>query len=500
MEDRVAAVSSTLPALSPAEVQQLTRHWDPESKARAMAEVKARTGKTQQVWYCKRGRHCDGEPHDGAPYQHARADQWPPAGKDWTTWALVGGRGSGKTRSGSEYVRKMSNFVERISMIAPTSAAARDTMIEGESGLIRVFERAGETVHYEPSKKRITFPNGGRGTLFSGEEPDRLRGPQHGLVWLDEPAHISAIDEVWDQMLFGLRLGDRPHSVITTTPLPTKWMKARLADPGTKSSKVSTYANLANLAPNFAQTVLSKYEGTRLGRQELHGEILSDVLGALWQDGIIHRLDSTPELARIVISIDPAGTNNRRSDETGIVAVGKAAGFGYVLEDHSDKYSPTGWAKRAIQVYERLKADAIVVEKNYGGDMVKTTIESTAKDMNTPCPRIIVKTAMRSKQLRAEPIVGLYEQTRVLHVGALHKLEEEMVTWVPGKGDSPNRIDALVWALTDLMGVTSDSSISSPADHAPSIPAQGVPPEVIRRSPGGLHLPPGFARRSFTRA
>jgi phage terminase large subunit-like protein len=309
---------------------------------------------------------------------------------------------------------------------------------------------------------------------------------------------MPLIEDVWDQMLFGLRLGQRPHAVITTTPLPTKWMKARLAEPTTKRSRVSTYANLANLAPTFAQIVLGKYEGTRLGRQELHGEILTDVLGALWKDADIRHLDTAPDLARIIVAIDPAGTANRRSDETGIVAAGKAGGFAYVLEDHSDKYSPTGWAKRAIQVYTRLQADAIVVEKNYGGDMVKTTIESTAKDMGVLIPRILVTTAMRSKQLRAEPIVGLYEQTRVFHVGPLSDLEEEMVTWVPGEGDSPNRVDALVWALTELMGVTGVSSISSPARHTPDIPS-GLPAQIANRSASGLHLPPDF-RRSFTRA
>jgi phage terminase large subunit-like protein len=489
-----------LEGLSPIEVQQLTRNWTPEDKERALAEVKAKTGKQKQIWYCRRGRKCDGEPHEGALYQHARGDQWPPPGVDWFTWALVGGRGSGKTRSGSEYVRKMSSFVERIGMLAPTSGAARDTMIEGESGLIRVFERAGETVRYEPSKRRITFPNGGIGTLFSGEEPDRLRGPQHGLFWLDEPAHIPLIEDVWDQMLFGLRLGKQPRAVITTTPLPTKWMKARLAEETTRSSRVSTYANLANLAPTFAQTVLSRYEGTRLGRQELHGEILSDVLGALWKNQDIHHLDREPELSRIGVSIDPAGTNNRRSDETGIVAGGIAGGFAYILEDHSDKYSPTGWAKKAIQVYMRLKADFMCVEKNYGGDMVKSTIESTAKDMNVPTPRVLVTTAMRSKELRAEPIVGLYEQTRVFHIGELAKLEEEMVTWVPGKGHSPNRVDALVWLLTELVGVTGQSSISSPARHTTDLPAAaGLPPQLANRSRGGLHLPPNF-RRGFTRA
>ena len=301
----------------------------------------------RRAWYCRRGRKCDGAPHEGYPYNHARGDQWPPPGTDWFMWFLSGGRGSGKTRTGAEYTRKMSEKVGRMALVAPTGADARDTMIEGESGLKYVSALAGDKVHYEPSKRRLTFPNGCIATTFSGEEPSRLRGPQHGFAWLDEPAHMPLIEDVMSNLQFGLRLGERPHIVLTSTPIPTKWVKATQKDPKTRVVRVSTHSNRANLAPNFFETVVAQYEGTRTGLQELEGRLLESVAGALWSTDILHREHIEPEeLDRIVVAIDPAGTANRRSDETGIVVAGIRGKIAYVLHDASGKYTPMGWARR----------------------------------------------------------------------------------------------------------------------------------------------------------
>ena len=441
------------------ELLRLTKNWTPAAKARAMEALRIRTNEKRHVWYCAfPGPSCDGQPHEGYDYPHARSDQWPPLDSDWFVWALIGGRGSGKTRSGAEYVRKMSAVTGRIALIAPTSADVRDTMIEGDSGLIAVCETAGEKVKWEPSKRRLTFANGCIAGTFTAEEPDRLRGPQHGLAWCDEPAHMPLIDDVWDMLLLGLRLGNSPKIALTTTPRPTKWLKARLAEPSTRAVRVSTYANLMNLAPTFRDTVLSRYEGTRLGRQELHGEVLEDVEGALWTPEMLIQSDlSFEDMDRIVVAIDPAGAVNKRSDETGIIVAGKLGKNAYVFTDRSGKYSPQGWAEAAVSAYETYSADAIVAEKNFGGDMVRSTILSTGTTA-----RVIVTTAARSKAIRAEPIVALYEQNRVFHVGPLPTLEEEMLTWVPGEGASPNRVDALVWALTELMKPTGEVTISSP--------------------------------------
>lgn len=441
--------------------------WPPADRERAMEMYRRRTEHAGYAWFCSSpGRLCDGQPHEGFEFQHARGDQWPPVGKDWFLWFLMAGRGFGKTRSGAEYTRRVTEQVSFIALIASTARDVRETMIEGESGLVRVFERFGESIHYEPSKSRITFPNGCRANLFSAEEPDRLRGPQHEFAWGDEPAHWDDPQAVWDQLLFGLRLGHRPHILFTSTPLPSKFVRERAAEKTTVVAKGSTYANLMNLAPTFRATIIDRYEGTRLGRQELNGEILGDVEGALWSEQYLRHMGMTPDEAkkrcdRIIVFIDPAGTSNKRSDETGIVVVGRAGREGFVLQDASGKYSPNGWAKRAIDLYSEWHADAIGAEKNFGGDMVRTTIEQELKEEDVEA-RIIVTTASRSKELRAEPIVGLYEQGRIVHVGKHTDLEEEMLTWVPGRGKSPNRVDAMVWGFTELFEGVGESRIARP--------------------------------------
>jgi phage terminase large subunit-like protein len=421
----------------------------PAARAEVLKRYKARESMHLEAFYCVKGRECDGDPHEGFPWQHARGDQWPPPGVDWFTWIQMGGRGSGKTRTGSEYTRQVSKKIPQISLIGQTATAVRDVMIEDpDSGIIRVFERYGERVRYEPTKRRISLPNGAIARVFSAEEPDRLRGPQHGFLWFDEPAHYPKIQEVWDMALLGLRKGGRPHILLTTTPLPTKWMKARIAEVSSRLSRVSTYANLKNLAPATAQVILSRYEGTRLGRQELHGEILEDVEGALWAMSMIEYATlAITEMTRIVVGIDPAGSVKRTSDETGIVVGGISAGIGYAIEDATGTYTPDGWARRAIALYEQYSADAIVVERNYGGDMVKANLKAAGFT-----GRIIEVTATRGKKVRAEPIVNKYEQHLIKHFPGLEDLEDEQTTWVPESNDpSPNRVDALVWVMTELM-------------------------------------------------
>lgn len=471
---------------------EATQNWTPEAKQRAFREYKARIGSKRRVWYCMRGRGCDGEPHDEYNYPHARSDQWPPAVK-FFVWALVGGRGSGKTRSGSEYIRKMTRYHGRIALVGATTADVRDTMITGESGLEAVFANAGEKIVWQPSKRLVTFPNGAIGKTYTGEEPDRLRGPQHGCAWLDEPAHFPSIDDVWSNLLLGLRIQGRvePTIAVTTTPLPTEWMINLLDDPRTKSSRVSTYANLSNLADTFRDNVLAQYEGTRLGRQELHGELLLDIVGALWQNAMINSPDPSENIThesmdRIVVAIDPAGSTKDRADETGIVVVGKMGDTAYVIADYTDKYSPNGWAKKALWAYDLFGADALVAEKNFGGDMVEANLRTELKDSGREA-RIIITTASRSKELRAEPVVGLYEQGRVLHLRGLEKLEKEMLRWIPGKGKSPNRVDALVWAVTELIKPVAPARFASPAGRG--LRAVGSTTPGLRRLPNGFVVP-----------
>lgn len=456
---------------------EVIKRWDEKSQQIAAEELRARLSKERQFWYCKTpGRTCDGKPHDGYPYKHARADQWPPQGTDWFVWMLLGGRGSGKTRSGSEYTRAQSNAVNSIAIVAPTGPDARITNIEGESGLIYVCERAGVGYEWMPSKHEFTFANGCVAYTYSAEEPDRLRGKQHGFAWLDEPAHYPLIQDVWDNLMFGLRSGTRnTHVLCTTTPLPIKWIKELIKEPDTVAVAAPTHLNLDNLAPNFRRKVVAKYEGTRQGRQELYGEILADIDGALWMEEFIRREQYVDlPFDRVVIGVDPAGTATKRSDETGIILAARMGNMYYVLDDRSGRMSPETWATKAVNLYMENMADAIVPEKNYGGDMVISTLRNMGRD----AVHIKPVTARRGKLLRAEPIVALYEQGRVIHMAApgrsLETLEQEMIEWVPGRGESPNRVDALVHALTDLAnGAGGESSIAMPSGpmRGPQAPA-----------------------------
>ena len=379
----------------------------------------------------------------------ARPNQLPPAG-DWSIWLIEAGRGFGKSRAGAEWVKEnaRSGRYKRFHLVARTAADVRDVMIEGESGLLAISS-PDFMPRWRPSIRRIEWPNGAVATTFSAEEPDALRGPQCGAAWCDELASWK-YPEAWDMLLFGLRLGKNPRCIVTTTPRPTKLIKELRKSPNTVVTKGTTYDNRANLAPSFFAQIINRYEGTRLGRQELNGELLEDNPGALWQMSQIEalRVKQAPQMRRIVVAIDPAASNNEDSDETGIVVAGLGTdNHGYVLADLSLSASPDGWGKAAVNAYTDFKADRIIAEVNNGGDMVEFVIRSV--DAGVPYRAVH---ASRGKQVRAEPIAALYEQGKVHHVGLLAGLEDQMCEWNPiTSEDSPDRVDAMVWALTEIM-------------------------------------------------
>jgi phage terminase large subunit-like protein len=386
----------------------------------------------------------------------ARPNQLPPSGDDWFIWLLLSGRGFGKTKSLCEFVidRVNAGIAKRVALVAATAADARDVVVEGNSGVLACSPGWNRPT-YEPSKRRLTWPNGAIGTLYSADEPERLRGPQHDTAICDELGSWRR-PEAWDNLMFGLRLGDRPRCAVATTPKPTRLIRGLVAREGgdVAVTRGSTYENRANLAPDFVDRIIRKYEGTRLGRQELQGELLLDTPGALWNHDQIEALRRTrePQLQRVVIAVDPAGSSDEDADETGIVAAGvNESGCGWVLADASGRYPPTEWAKRAVALYHELKADRIVAETNFGGAMVEATIR--AIDPNVPYRAV---TASRGKVARAEPVAALYEQARVFHRGAFDSLEDEMCSFTSNfdrktAGFSPGRVDALVWAVTDLI-------------------------------------------------
>jgi hypothetical protein len=405
----------------------------------------------------------------------ARKEQLEPEG-DWVTWLYLAGRGAGKTRSCAEWLawKAIDNPGTRCAIIARTYADARDTCAEGESGAIAVLNRFSAVDNYNRSIGEITLKNGSRIKLFSAEEPDRLRGPQHEFVWCDELAAWQYAD-TWDQLQFGLRLGEAPQVAIATTPRPTPLLKRIMADEHTTITRGSTYDNLANLAPTMAASILAKYEGTRIGRQEIMGEILDDVEGALWTAAMLdeHRVTEAPEIVRIVVAVDPAVTSGEDADETGIVAVGKGTdGRAYVLADRSCRESPAGWAHRAVGLFHELGSiGTIVGEANQGGDLIEATLR--AVDPGIPYIKINAK---QGKRLRAEPIAALYEQGRVSHVGPdLKTLEDQMTGWLPDSGYSPDRLDALVHAIAELKLANGSQADRYFAAIAPPCPSCGVP-------------------------
>lgn len=391
----------------------------------------------------------------------ARPDQIEPDG-DWVTWLILAGRGWGKTRTGAETIRKWAcgdtplarGMCRHIALVAETSGDARDVLVEGPAGILAIHPTDFRPL-YEPSKRRLTWPNGATATLYNAVEPDQLRGPQHDAAWGDEVAKWRYMQETWDQLQFGLRLGLHPKQIITTTPRPLPLIRKLLNDPTVHSTRGRTYDNFANLAPTFLRQIEDRYGGTRLGRQELEGEVLDDIPGALWQRECIdrNRRPEAPPLQRIVVAVDPAGSSNEGSDETGIVCVGIAKdddGYtrGYVLADRTVRGTPDEWAKAAVKLYKDFEADRIIAEKNNGGEMVEAVIK--AIDRNAP---VTLVHASRGKHVRAEPISALYEQNRVHHVGRFDLLEDQMCLFSADfdrANGSPDRVDALVWGLASL--------------------------------------------------
>ena len=375
---------------------------------------------------------------------------------NWRIWLVMAGRGWGKTRTGAEDLASyvMWNENVRAAIIAPTYADARDTCVEGESGILRALPPT-FVEKWNRSMGEIWLVNGSRIKLFSADEPERLRGPQHHRVWCDE---LGAWDgrDAFDQMMFGLRLGDNPRVVVTTTPRNTDMLRElfKRKDADVHLTKGRTIENADNLSPHVLRQLTERYGGTRLGRQELDAELLQDTEDALWKREEIDalRVQSVPELRRLIVAIDPAMSHNASSDETGIVAAARGVdGLLYVLADWSGRYAPDAWAERAIMLYNDMRAQMIVGEVNAGGELVERLLRQKA-------PQVLFKPvrAMRNKVDRALPIAALYEQKRVRHVGNLGLLEDQMCKFTAhGKQDgSPDRVDALVWALTELSEVS----------------------------------------------
>lgn len=409
----------------------------------------------------------------------ARPEQLTPEG-EWLIWAVVTGRGWGKTRSGGEdvfdYGRE--NPGTRIAVVAPTFTDGRDVCMEGESGLLSVVP-AEFIESYHRSMGQLTLKNKTQYQVFSAEKPNRLRGPQHHRAWCDELAAWKYLQETWDMLMFGLRLGERPQVVITTTPRPRPLLINLMTRPTTHVTTGTTYDNIANLARSTVDELQRVYAGTRLGKQELEGILLESVEGALWQRDVIeeNRADDTPlNAGRTVVAIDPAVTVTEYSDETGIVVAMKTKGgcrkcgtaedHAFVLDDRSIKASPDMWCRRAVVAYRDYTADRIVAETNNGGDMVEVVLRTIDKTL--PFKKLH---ASKGKRTRAEPVAALYEQGRVHHVGYFDTLEDQMCTWDPETTtDSPDRLDALVWAITELMigGVNVSMSIAPGGSRSPS--------------------------------
>jgi len=405
-----------------------------------------------------------------------RKKQRPPPG-DWNQWAVIAGRGFGKTYTGNQFIRlnvegdtplgagKCSN----VAIIAETAADARDVLVEGPAGILALSPKDYRPL-YEPSKRRLTWPNGAIGILFNATEPDQLRGPQHDLALCDEFAKWKYARETWDMLQFGLRLGTHPRAAITTTPRPIAVLKEILRDPKTVTTRGSTYENEVNLARTFLETIRRKYAGSRLGRQEIEAEILDDTPGALWNLQMIEAARLMPDmapgredLARRVVAIDPPATSGENADECGIMVASrsrhKTPRF-YVEDDLSIPYAAPGdWGRIVVDAYHTRQCDRVIAESNNGGEMITHVINSI-----DPTVPVTLVHASKGKYIRAEPISTLYEQGRVSHIGAFPELESQMCVMTPDfdrktAGYSPDRVDALVWALTDLSTVPTDLGI-----------------------------------------
>lgn len=396
-----------------------------------------------------------GEPWAPLPHQQ------PPAG-DWDTWLLLAGRGAGKTAAAASYTDRHVRGPaclpglpggHRVAIIAPTFGDALEACVNGPSGIrahnpaVRSVQTAGGTF--------VRWPSGAEAKLFGASTPEdveRLRaGGNRCLAYAEELAAWRFLDQCWDHLQFGLRLGPHPRVVAATTPKPKRLIKALLGDPSCAVTRATTHDN-PHLAELVRARLQARYGGTRLGEQEIRGLILDEVLGALWTWEMLQdRRPAPQDLVRCVVAVDPSGGSDPENDEQGIMACGLGAdGRGYVLADRSCKLSPDGWGRRAVQAYLDFSADAIIGEANYGGDMVAAVVKTAARDMGVSVVYKAVH-ASRGKAVRAAPVAQLYEQGRVSHCEVFAELEEELTSWTPESGRSPNRLDALVWALTDLL-------------------------------------------------
>lgn len=363
---------------------------------------------------------------------------------------ILSGRGWGKTRTGAEWLayQAVNNDRTRWAVVAPTFSDARDTCVEGESGLQSVLNRYRMIHRWNRSLGELDLRNGSKIKLFSAEEPERLRGPQHHGAWCDELA-AWRYDDAWTQLQFGLRLGQTPQTVVTTTPKPRKLLRSLIDRDTSIVTTGSTFENADNLSPAALEELRTLYDGTRTGRQELHGELLDDVEGALWTWKMIddYRVTHTPDdVVRRYVAVDPAVTFTRESDETGIITASITSnGHIYVERDATTRDTVDGWARSVCIEYDRAQADAVIVESNQGGDMNESIIKSVDPTVNV---RLV--NATRGKRLRAEPVAALAEQGKIHHVGAFPDLEEQMTSWTPEDKQSPDRLDALVHAVTAL--------------------------------------------------
>ena len=389
---------------------------------------------------------------------HARPNQILPDGA-WVHWLLLAGRGFGKTRTGAEAVKEWAQekLEAPIHLVAPTAGDIRKVMIEGSSGLLSCYAPGDPNrPTYEPSKGHLlTWPNGNIGYAFSADEPERLRGPQCGRYWADEMAAWRFVEEAWDNLMFGFRLGAQLRGVITTTPKPLRIIRELVRSEATHVTRGSTYDNRASLSPEFFAYVVRKYEGTRIGRQELLAEILDDVPGALWTRDMIQRARILKQdmrwdmIVRVVVAIDPAATSGEDSDETGIIVAALVKSHHVViLDDRTCRESPLGWARAAVEAYNYYKGSRIVAEVNNGGEMVESNLRAVAPNIPFRAVR-----ASRGKTVRAEPVAALYEQGRIHHMGSFPDLEDQLCGYVAGLpgSKSPDRMDALVWAVTELL-------------------------------------------------
>lgn len=395
----------------------------------------------------------------------ARPKQLPPPG-DWLAWLILSGRGWGKTRTGAETVRHwVETGAKRIALVGRTGPDVRNTMIEGESGIL-AMSPPWDVPEYMPGLKRLIWRTGAVAQCYSGDEPDQLRGPQAEKAWVDEPAHWKRAQKSLDNLFFGLRLGDNPQCIATTTPLPTTAITGLAAKPTTVITKGSSYENRANVTELYYQQNIAPYEGTRIGRQEIYGDILDDVPGALWTRARLdeNRVGAAPDLVRIVIAVDPAVTSNEESDETGIIVAGKGVdGHAYILADLTCRLPPPAWADRVDIAYNFWRANSVIGEVNNGGDLVKHNVWSV--NPNIPFRSVH---ASRSKYVRAEPVATMDERGMIHHCGKLDELEDQMCVFTPegGFSTSPDRVDARVWAIWDLM-IEPEAQVGSYIYHDP---------------------------------